>query len=59
MRDVKYNSVRDAAPPTIFVPYTQTRFGNAAFEVRTRERPGGRDRRGPRGGAADRSRTCR
>ncbi len=39
LRDVKYNSVRDAAPPTMFVPYMQTRVGNAAFEVRTRSAP--------------------
>jgi predicted permease len=39
VRDVKYNSVRDEAPPTMFVPYTQTRVGNAAFEVRTRSAP--------------------
>ena len=41
LRDVKYNSVREAAPPTMFVPYTQTRIGNAAFEVRTRSAPAG------------------
>ena len=41
LRDVKYNSVRDAAPPTMFVPYMQTRIGNAAFEVRTRSAPAG------------------
>jgi len=34
VRDAKYDSVRDAAPPTMYVPYTQTRFGNAVFEVR-------------------------
>jgi predicted permease len=39
LRDVKYNSVRDAAPPTMFVPYMQTRVGSAAFEVRTRSAP--------------------
>ena len=39
LRDVKYNSVRDDAPPTMFVPYMQTRVGNAAFEVRTRSAP--------------------
>jgi predicted permease len=39
LRDVKYNSVRDEAPPTMFVPYMQTRVGNAAFEVRTRSAP--------------------
>jgi predicted permease len=39
VRDVKYDSVRDAAPPTMFVPYAQTRVGNAVFEVRTRSAP--------------------
>ncbi len=39
LRDVKYNSVRDEAPPTMFVPYMQTRAGNAVFEVRTRTAP--------------------
>jgi predicted permease len=33
--DVKYNSVRDPAPPTMFVPYQQGRPGNTMFEVRT------------------------
>ena len=41
LRDVKYNSVREAAPPTMFVPYMQTRIGTAAFEVRTRSAPAG------------------
>lgn len=35
LRDVKYNSVRDAVPPTMYVPYRQGRLGNAVFEVRT------------------------
>jgi predicted permease len=35
LRDAKYDSVRASAPPTMYVPYTQTRFGNAVFEVRT------------------------
>ena len=35
VRDVKYDSVRDAAPPTMFVPYMQTRVGSPVFEVRT------------------------
>jgi predicted permease len=35
LRDAKYNSVRDEAPPTMYVPYTQARLGNAVFEVRT------------------------
>ena len=39
LRDVKYNSVRDAVPPTMYVPYLQTRRGNAVFEVRTAGNP--------------------
>jgi predicted permease len=35
VRDAKYDSVRESAPPTMYVPYTQTRAGNAVFEVRT------------------------
>ena len=34
-RDVKYNSVRDSAPPTMFTPSRQSRFGGGAIEVRT------------------------
>jgi predicted permease len=39
LRDVKYNSVREEAPPTMYVPYRQTRLGNAVFEVRTAAAP--------------------
>jgi predicted permease len=35
VRDVKYNSVRDEAPPTMYVPYRQTRGGGVMMEVRT------------------------
>ncbi len=35
LRDVKYDSVREAAPPTMYVPYQQTRVGSPVFEVRT------------------------
>jgi predicted permease len=35
VRDAKYNSVRDAAPPTMYVPYTQGPIGGMAFEIRT------------------------
>jgi len=35
LRDAKYDSVRDAVPPTMYVPYTQARVGGAVFEVRT------------------------
>jgi predicted permease len=41
VRDVKYDSVRDSAPPTMFVPYMQARTGNAVFEVRTHSAAGG------------------
>ena len=33
--DAKYNSVRDAPPPTMFVPYRQAGVPAAMFEVRT------------------------
>jgi predicted permease len=39
LRDAKYNSVREPAPPTMYVPYLQTRVGNAVFEVRTAGAP--------------------
>jgi predicted permease len=35
VRDVKYNSVRDDVPPTMYVPYAQTRSGGVMLEVRT------------------------
>jgi predicted permease len=35
LQDAKYNSVRDDAPPTMYVPYRQTRMGSAVFELRT------------------------
>jgi len=36
VRDAKYNSVRDDAPPTMYVPYRQTRGGGGVLlEVRT------------------------
>ena len=35
IRDTKYDSVRDAAPPTMFVPHTQARMSSAMFELRT------------------------
>ena len=36
VRDAKYNSVRDDAPPTMYVPYRQTRAaGGVLLEVRT------------------------
>src|SRR5262245_8433018 len=39
VRDAKYNSIRDAAPATLYLPYTQTRVGGVAFEVRTEGDP--------------------
>ncbi len=39
LRDVKYNSIRDDVPPTMYVPYAQARAGNAVFEVRTAGMP--------------------
>ena len=41
LRDVKYDSVREPAPPTMYVPYPQTRSTNAVFEVRTAGAPAG------------------
>ena len=41
LRDAKYDSVRDAAPATMYTPYRQTRLGNAVFEVRTAAAPAG------------------
>jgi predicted permease len=35
LHDAKYDSVRDATPPTMYVPYIQRRAGSAVFEVRT------------------------
>jgi predicted permease len=35
IRDAKYDSVRDPAPPTIYVPYLQTRAVTAMIAVRT------------------------
>jgi predicted permease len=35
LRDAKYDSVRDAAVPTMYVPYQQTPRDVATFEVRT------------------------
>ena len=35
VRDIKYNRVREAAPPTAFGPYPQQRVASATFEVRT------------------------
>ena len=39
VRDTKYNSVRAAAPPTMYVPYPQTRLGSMTFELRTAADP--------------------
>ena len=39
LHDVKYNSVREAVPPTEYVPYPQARLTNATFEVRTAAGP--------------------
>ena len=39
VRDAKYDSVRDAAPPTMYVPAAQARFPNAVFEIRTTGSP--------------------
>jgi predicted permease len=41
LRDAKYDSVRDAPPATMYVPFRQTRLGSAVFEVRTAAAPAG------------------
>ena len=35
LRDAKYDSVRDAAPPTMYVPYLQARATNPVVAIRT------------------------
>ena len=35
LRDAKYDSVREPAPPTMYVPYLQARPGGAMIELRT------------------------
>jgi predicted permease len=35
VRDIKYNALREPAPATQYVPYTQNALGPMAFEVRT------------------------
>ena len=39
VRDAKYDSVRDPAPPTMYVPYPQGRLGQTMVEVRTAGNP--------------------
>ena len=39
LRDAKYDSVRDQAPPTMYVPYLQARFTPPTFVVRTAGEP--------------------
>jgi predicted permease len=39
VRDAKYASVRDPAPPTLYIPYTQTRAGGVMVAVRTAALP--------------------
>ena len=41
LHDVKYDSVRDATPPTMYVPYPQARVGGANLELRTAGVPSG------------------
>ncbi len=41
VRDARYNSVRDEAPPTMYVPYIQGPLGGMAYEVRTAGDPAG------------------
>ena len=39
VRDVKYASVRDPAPPTLYIPYTQTRASGVTVAVRAATLP--------------------
>jgi predicted permease len=39
LRDARYDSVRDPAPPTMYMPYTQRHISSAVFEVRTASDP--------------------
>ena len=39
VRDIKYNALREPAPPTQYVPYAQSPLGAMAFEVRTATDP--------------------
>ena len=39
LRDAKYNSLRDPAPPTMYVPYLQARPGGSVIAVRTAAAP--------------------
>ena len=39
LRDAKYNSVRESAPPTMYVPYQQARSISATIVVRTAASP--------------------
>jgi predicted permease len=39
VRDIKYNDLREPAPPTMYVPYGQSPQGNMAYEVRTAADP--------------------
>jgi predicted permease len=41
LRDAKYDSVRDPAPATMYLPFQQWRISGAVFEVRTASAPGG------------------
>lgn len=41
LHDVKYDSVRDATPPTMYMPYLQRPIGGAVFALRTAGAPAG------------------
>ena len=59
LRDAKYDSVRDAVPPTMYVPYAAEPAGHGDVSRAHRRRSGRDRRRDPRSGPAGRSRTCR
>ena len=56
LKDAKYNSVRDPAPPTMYVPYLQTRAASGVIEVRTAGDPTSVDVGRARGRSPGRSR---
>ena len=39
LKDAKYSSVRDSAPPTMYMPYLQRMIGGAMMQVRTAGNP--------------------
>ena len=59
LRDAKYNSVRDPAPPTMYVPYLQARAGSRGDRGPDRGRSGERSRAASAKRCGRSIRTCR